>query len=443
MINIKRRILSLAIVLMLVFTMAGAACITAYAGGPAEIIYSEHDRWLWPGDSATVGIAFDSGVSAVQLLKWDPEYDSWYICANCKYQDAEKTMWYCDIEPLAGNKTGVERYCFDINYGELTSPEFAINWTYEQGIDRVYGNDRYETSLKAAEIKRGWTSSSKYENVVIACGTNFADALGGTYLAYKYNAPILLVNTKPDIIQKVAGNVATYLKPSGKVFILGGTGAVPEDMEAALTAGGIDILRIKRFSGSDRYDTNLQILKYCSVAGGDLLICSGTNFPDALSASATGRPILLVKDKLQEEQVALFNAMVPQMTYIIGGEGAVSKAVEQGVKDFGLEYLRLAGNDRYETSLAVAIEFFSDRQRMYCTMAYGHNFPDGLSGGPLSLQYNAPLILVRNGMKQEAIDNAAAYIKYNARSRHAVILGGPTLISDQLAKDIMDIHPMG
>jgi putative cell wall-binding protein len=113
------------------------------------------------------------------------------------------------------------------------------------------------------------------------------------------------------------------------------------------------------------------------------------------------------------------------------------------VVDFGLEYFRIFGADRYMTSISVAMAFFSDRQRLYSTFAYGHNFPDGLSAGPLCIQYGAPLILLRNGMKQEAVTESTAYIKYGARSRHAIVLGGPTLISDELVKTVMDIHAMG
>ena len=439
----RKRIISLLLTLILVFAMVGPACTTAYAGDPPEILYSEYSNWLWPGESKTVGIALSPGAYAVQLLQWDYDSDSWFICGNCSYQDSGKTLWYYDIEPLPGNKQGSRRYCFDINYGELQSRDFNINWTNEQGIERIAGDDRYDTALKAAALKRAWTSSGKYENAIIACGTNFADALGGTYLAARYNAPILLVNNKPDVIQKIAGDISTYLDPSGKVFILGGTGAVPEDMEKALTAGGIDASRVERFAGTDRYDTNLKILKYCGAVNEDLLICSGVNFPDALSASATGKPILLVGGKLKQEQVQYFNEAVPKTTYIIGGPGAVSVAVEQTVVDFGLEYFRIFGADRYMTSISVAMAFFSDRQRLYSTFAYGHNFPDGLSAGPLCIQYGAPLILLRNGMKQEAVTESTAYIKYGARSRHAIVLGGPTLISDELVKTVMDIHAMG
>lgn len=439
----RKRIISLLLTLILVFAMVGPACTTAYAGDPPEILYSEYSSWLWPGESKTVGIVVSPGANAVQLLQWDYDSGSWFICGNCSYQGSEKTVWYYDIGPLPGNKPGSRRYCFDINYGELQSRDFNINWTYEQGIERVAGSDRFDTALKAADIKRGWTSAGRYENVVIACGTNFADALGGTYLAAIYNAPILLVNNKPDVIQKIAGNISTYLDPYGKVFILGGTGAVSADMEAALTAGGIASSRIERFSGKDRYETNLKILKYCGAVNEDLLICNGADFPDALSASATGKPILLVGGSLRADQVQYFNEAVPKTTYIIGGKGAVSAAVEQSVIDFGLNSFRIAGTDRFQTSVAVATAFFSDRQRLYCTFAFGNNFPDGLSGGPLSLQFGAPLLLVRNGMKADASNAIAAYIKYNARSRHAIVLGGPTLISDDLVKTLMDIHAMG
>ena len=89
--------------------------------------------------------------------------------------------------------------------------------------------------------------------------------------------------------------------PGGIVYILGGTGAVPEECLEGLSS----TFSIRRLSGKTRYDTNLAILKEMNVLGGELLICSGENYADALAASAVGIPMMLVNPKkktLTEEQ---------------------------------------------------------------------------------------------------------------------------------------------
>ena len=113
----------------------------------------------------------------------------------------------------------------------------------------------------------------------------------------------------------------------------------------------------------------------------------------------------------------------------------MSEGIEGSIEELGFNALRVAGDNRSDTSALVASEFFSERQRHYVTLAYGLNFPDGLAGGPLCLDLypEAPLRLVKEGSG----DYAAAYIKYNGRTRRAKVLGGPSLISDELVEKII------
>jgi len=58
---------------------------------------------------------------------------------------------------------------------------------------RLQGEDRYKTAIAISTA--GWTTS---ENVVLATGQNFPDALSATPLAKQLNAPILLVGKTFD-----------------------------------------------------------------------------------------------------------------------------------------------------------------------------------------------------------------------------------------------------
>ena len=404
-----------------------------------EILYCSCDHWLWPGEPFTVGVVTTAGSTGAVLEYFDEETHEWQKYADCLLSEADKS-WYFDIPPYPDDGEGTITFRFAISYGNGSEPPvisdvFTMYWTRDYGYERIYGANRYETALLVAGEKLALRKAEKYDNVVIACGTEFADALGSTYLAAIKNAPILLVNTNPEVIGKVAENVRDYLSDTGSVYILGGIGAVSEAMEAALAEAGITEDRIVRFAGANRYDTNLQILEYCEPAGQDLLICCGTNFADALSASAVGKPILLVGNALREEQAEFISSARLEKKYIIGGTGAVSEGIEGSIEELGFNALRVAGDNRYDTSALVASEFFSERQRHYVTLAYGLNFPDGLAGGPLCLDLypEAPLLLVKEGSG----DYAAAYIKYNGRTRRAKVLGGPSLISDELVEKII------
>ena len=74
-----------------------------------------------------------------------------------------------------------------IPYGETAAAELPA------GVTRVFGADRYATAFKAADTLKSELGVSKFQNVIVASGTGFADALAGSYLAAQKNAPILLV----------------------------------------------------------------------------------------------------------------------------------------------------------------------------------------------------------------------------------------------------------
>ena len=78
----------------------------------------------------------------------------------------------------------------------------------------------------------------------------------------------------------------------------------------------------------------------------------------------------------------------------------------------------------------VAKAFFPNATNI--TLAYGQNFPDGLSGAPVASALNAPLLLAENSKTS----NANAYAK-DAGAKRAVVFGGTKLISDSAAKQIL------
>ena len=91
----------------------------------------------------------------------------------------------------------------------------------------------------------------------------------------------------------------------------------------------------------------------------------------------------------------------------------------------------MAGENRYETSAAVARQFFGDESKAV-TLAYGDNFPDGLSGGPLAMAIDTPLLLVNSRNTLYAKEYAE-----QCGADKGVILGGTTLISDDDVADII------
>ena len=289
-----------------------------------------------------------------------------------------------------------------------------------KGIIRLSGKDRYATSLKVADELKKELGVKKFDNIVVATGKEYADALSGTYLAAVKKAPIILVHNTNN------AETLNYIKNSivsdGTIYILGGTGVVSKSMEASLKK----IATTKRLAGSNRYETNLKILEEANPKKTDLLICSGKTFADALSASATGKPILLVGDSLTQEQNTYLTENKSKLNncYIIGGSGAVNKTVENGMKKYK-STKRISGDNRYSTAVALAKKFFTNVNEIVLTT--GNNFPDGLTGGVLANAKKAPLLLTTNSYK---FMYAYHYVVRKTSAKAATILGGPLLVSD-------------
>jgi hypothetical protein len=94
--------------------------------------------------------------------------------------------------------------------------------------------------------------------------------------------------------------------------------------------------------------------------------------------------------------------------------------------------VRIAGANRYETSVNIASIFTPDCQQI--VTAYGHNFPDGLCGGVLAAALNAPLILTQDRSAAFAAEFAAA-----RDIRSGLVLGGSGLVSDETVRTIFSM----
>ena len=291
----------------------------------------------------------------------------------------------------------------------------------EADVRRIAGSDRIATAISIAETMKQLRGIEKFDAIVLASALNFPDALSGSYLAAVKNAPILL--TAKGWEDQVSAYIQENLNPGGTVYLLGGTSALPESVTE-----GLDGIMLRRVWGSSRFETNLAILKAAGVKNQDLLVCTGYNFADSLSASAANLPILLVGDKLSADQLAYLDTLSTENFYIIGGTGAVSEDVEAALAQRG-NVKRIGGSSRFETSVLVAETFF--REPESAVVAYAMNFPDGLCGGPLAVTMGAPLILTANGYE----DAAVAYTS-RLGIRSGEVLGGTKLVSDNTAKRI-------
>lgn len=294
---------------------------------------------------------------------------------------------------------------------------------------RHEGSDRVQTSAMVNNNVRALEEVDKWNTTIVAYGLDFPDALAGSYLS-KVNgcAPIMLVYK--DYENAMVKYLQDTVKYGGKIYILGGTGVISSKFERDLRSKGFNV---KRLAGNDRYETNLAVLRETRVTNQELLVCAGNGYADSLSASAVGKPILLVGNSINSSQQKYLNSISSKKAYIIGGTGAVSSNVERELKNRGYTISRFSGNDRYQTSAMVADYFFGTNPKSI-TLVYGLNYPDGLSGGPLALRYGGPLLLADNNKMN------VGYIKdyvFGIKDLVLVnVLGGESLISNSMVRHI-------
>ena len=69
----------------------------------------------------------------------------------------------------------------------------------------------------------------------------------------------------------------------------------------------------------------------------EIIVATGTGFADSLSASAAGKPILLVdgKKELTQVQKDYLGTLGTEKFYIVGGTGAVAEGYETAQDDLG------------------------------------------------------------------------------------------------------------
>lgn len=171
-------------------------------------------------------------------------------------------------------------------------------------VRRLAGDSRYETAREIAVA----AGPSETGEVVLALGEHpdpqraWPDAVAsGALAATPDHVPTLL--TRQDELPEATVEGLAALR-ARQVIILGGAGAISQDVEDRLQALGY---ATRRIAGSSRYDTSVALAEEALSRFGDdalpAVFASGGAFPDALSAgslaASLGAPLLLVPPTAQ------------------------------------------------------------------------------------------------------------------------------------------------
>ncbi|WP_051758519.1 cell wall-binding repeat-containing protein [Rossellomorea vietnamensis] len=288
---------------------------------------------------------------------------------------------------------------------------------FEPHVERISGKDRYETALQSA--LKGWESGS--EEMILATGANFPDALAGAPLAYHKDAPILL--TYKNSLHPAAEKAIAELGVK-RVTVLGGAGVISDHVVEEIEDLGVSVTRI---GGENRYETAASISKLLPNHEAAVIV-NGNNYPDALSiasiAAQKGYPILL-SEKSRVPAPSLNRATKYEHTYVIGGTGVINEAALSELK----QPERIAGANRYETNASIIKEFNANNGAIF--IATGTQFADALTGSALAAHNGVPLFLTPTDQLHPAIRNLMIDFSYDV-----TILGGENAISPKTEEEI-------
>ncbi|HWQ42442.1 MAG TPA: cell wall-binding repeat-containing protein [Desulfosporosinus sp.] len=261
-------------------------------------------------------------------------------------------------------------------------------------VTRIFGQDRIQTSVAVAQ--QGF-KGNQLQNVIIASGYSFPDALAASTLSTKLKAPIILAGHSVLDSQVSLDYIKSSLVAGGTVTIVGGSAVVPIEVEQWLLNSGYSVLRL---GGEDKFETDALIVSKLNVVNGTpVVIASGNDFPDALGiasiAASKGWPILLSGSNQLPDSVKSFLATKqPSDVYIVGGEAILPSTVLDELHKVSpnTKMTRFGGYDRFDTLAQVVTTFYPNPTEIY--LANGFDFADALSGSTNAAQNNAPILLI-------------------------------------------------
>lgn len=196
------------------------------------------------------------------------------------------------------------------------------------------------------------------------------------------------------------------------------------------------LVPVTRLGGSTRYSTatSVALARADGMQMDTVILVSGESAYDALSATALASklnaPILLTPaGKLDPSTASALVTLGAKTIYIVGGTGAVSQPIRDGLIKSGHNLVELGGKDRYDTNIKVANYLVKTigLSASKVLMTGGMNFPDALSVAPVAAAEQEILLLVNNG---NASANAATNKFVKDNSSAVTVIGTKNLVSD-------------
>ncbi|MEQ3281158.1 cell wall-binding repeat-containing protein [Finegoldia magna] len=267
--------------------------------------------------------------------------------------------------------------------------------TNEDGVfknvihQRFQGENRAKT---AVNVQRHYFANTN--KVILVNDNAYPDAISATNVSMgKY--PLLYTGKNSLSVETKSALDKMFLD---EIYLMGGVNTISKNVENKLRKN-FPHAKITRIMGNNRYDTSAESAKTRANTT-NLIFAAGTNYADALYATSLAAhqnaPILLVSNEGLSQSTRKFIQSIGNIdsVTIVGGEISVNQSVKNQIENLTKKrVIRLAGVDRYESSVEVAKRVNANPAEVITTS--GEVFADALVSSTVAQKIKAPILLVK------------------------------------------------
>lgn len=372
---------------------------------------------------------------------------------------APATEHVASVLPIAGSAgvSSSEYFVYEVPAGDAGdfylavhaasgSGAYSLTWTVEDVPVGVWEAASAATPLSAAsgsvsDSLNRLTDANDFMSRSFSAGDHLeislAGAVGTDFDVYVYgpgSAEPVAWSNKTTYPERITLDITTTGLYYIEVVSFSGSGSYEFTYVTSLTPVWTETLRL---AGTDRFKTAvaLSAATYEADSCPTVVVATGENFPDALSASGLAgvyeSPILLVrKTAVPSDVLSELDRLGAENAVIVGGAPAVGPEVVTALQHAGLTVTRVAGANRYATSAAVALEVACLKGPAFAKAAFvarADVFADALALAPFAYSQGYPVLLTRSDSLVTECSGAIATLGisdvYIAGSEKAVSAG--------------------
>ncbi len=195
---------------------------------------------------------------------------------------------------------------------------------------------------------------------------------------------------------------------------------------------------VQRIAGTNRFGTAVEVSKQGWPDGAQTVVLArGDDYADALAgvplAYQLNAPILLTHtNRLITSTKDEIIRLGANKVIILGGTGAVSKAVALELQGMGLTVQRIAGSGRYETAALIAKEMAKGGSFDTAFVAVGTNFADALSASAYAARSGYPILLAQPTRLPGSTETALIDLAIT----NTWVIGGTGVINDTVCAQL-------